>query len=235
MLGDVLDLLPDGRFRWLGRASDVVKVGGKRASLFSLNLALTQIPGVSDGVLSLPPGAADTEGEFHLARRLAAFYVSDSLQPREVLAALRARIDPAFLPRPIHRVARLPRNSSGKLPQAALDELFAQHQAAQAIPAGHPALAGHFPGDPVVPGVTLLARVAEALRVRFPDSVPAELLHARFRSPLRPGEAFAIEANEQGGRAIFEVRRAGRDGERGALVANGEWILEQRVSPESHP
>jgi acyl-CoA synthetase (AMP-forming)/AMP-acid ligase II len=235
VLGDVLELQPDGRFRWLGRASDLVKVGGKRASLFTLNLALTQIPGVADGVFAFPPAAGGAEGESHPARRLAAFFVSDTLEPRQVLAALREHVDPAFLPRPIHRVARLPRNASGKLPQAALDELFAQHASSQAIAAGHPALAGHFPGDPVVPGVTLLARVADALRARYPTCVPAELLHARFRSALRPGEPFAIESREREGRALFEVRRAGRDGKPGAVIASGEWGLERREPAVPHP
>ena len=39
------------------------------------------------------------------------------------LAALRERIDPAFLPRPLCLVDELPRNATGKLPRGALDEL----------------------------------------------------------------------------------------------------------------
>lgn len=226
VLGDVLDLQPDGRFRWLGRSSDLVKVGGKRASLSALNLALTEIPGIADGVISFPPEAGAVEDESRPARRLAAFFVSETLSPPQVLAAMRARIDPAFLPRPIHRVARLPRNANGKLTLAALAQLFAQCQPAQAIPADHPALPGHFPGDAMVPGVTLLARVAEALRVRFPHCAPGELLHARFHSPLRPGEPFAIEARREAGRARFEVRRTSREGTPGAVIASGEWALQ---------
>lgn len=226
VLGDVFDLHPDGRFHWLGRTSDLVKVGGKRASLFTLNVALTGIPGVADGVFSFPPETRGAGDESHPARRLAAFFVSATLEPRQVLAALRERLDPAFLPRPIHRVARLPRNANGKLSQAALAELFAQCQPAQAIAPDHPALAGHFPGNPLVPGVTLLARVADALRARFPHETPGELLHARFHSALRPGEPFAIEARQEEGRVRFEVRRAVREGTPGAVIASGVWALQ---------
>jgi acyl-coenzyme A synthetase/AMP-(fatty) acid ligase/3-hydroxymyristoyl/3-hydroxydecanoyl-(acyl carrier protein) dehydratase len=225
VLGDVLDLHADGTFHWLGRTADLVKIGGKRASLFTLNLALTGIPGVSDGVFAFPPEARAAGDESHPARRLAAFFVSETLAPREVLAALRERLDPAFLPRPIHRVARLPRNANGKLREAALAELFAQLQPAQAIAPGHPSLAGHFPGDPLVPGVTLLARVADALRARFPQRFPGELLQARFHQRLRPGEPFCIEAHEEAGRARFSVRRADRAGAPGAVIASGEWAL----------
>lgn len=226
VLGDVLDLQPDGRFRWLGRSSDMVKIGGKRASLSALNIALTEIPGVADGAFSFAPEAGGSGDESHPARRLAAFFVSETLDPTQVLAALRARIDSAFLPRPLHRVARLPRDANGKLAQAALAGLYAQCQSAQSIPADHPALPGHFPGNALVPGVTLLARVAEALRARFPHCAPGELLHARFHSALRPGETFAIEARQVEGRARFEVRRTGREEARGVVIASGEWALQ---------
>ena len=53
-------------------------------------------------------------------RRLIAFFVSDTLDARAVLAALRSMTDPAFLPRPLYRVDALPRAETGKLPRQAL-------------------------------------------------------------------------------------------------------------------
>jgi acyl-coenzyme A synthetase/AMP-(fatty) acid ligase len=47
------------------------------------------------------------------------------LSREALMAALRQRIDGAFLPRPLHFVDRLPRNQTGKLPRQALAEFEA--------------------------------------------------------------------------------------------------------------
>ncbi len=120
-------------------------------------------------------------------------------------------------------IPRLPRNVNGKLQQAALAALFEQCRP-RSIRADHPSLAGHFPGDPMVPGVTLLAHVAEALRAIFPQRTPGEILHARFHVPLRPGEPFSIEAREEEAGARFAVRRADAPG---AVIASGLWALDE--------
>jgi acyl-coenzyme A synthetase/AMP-(fatty) acid ligase len=53
--------------------------------------------------------------------------VAPDLDAARVLAALRDRVDPVFLPRPLLFVARLPRNATGKLPHEALRALAASH------------------------------------------------------------------------------------------------------------
>lgn len=228
-LGDEIKLLPDGRFLWLGRSTDLIKVGGKRASLSALTRNLTNIPGVDDGVYFSPAedGPDDSGNDSHPPRRMAAFYVSATLAPHEVLQALRPRIDPVFLPRPLYRVAQLPRNANGKLPHAALAQLFAQCRLPKiplmTIAADHPALPGHFPGNPIVPGAVILARVAEAIRTALPHIELGCLVNARFHVPLKPGETFSIDPQLRNGRVRFKVELVDSPHEAGTVIASGQW------------
>lgn len=105
-------------FRLLGRADDLLKVGGKRASLADLTQKLLSIEGVQDAVVFQP----DSEGD--VVKRPAALVVAPGRAVAEILAALAQLIDPVFLPRPLKRVAALPRNEVGKLPRAALARLL---------------------------------------------------------------------------------------------------------------
>jgi acyl-coenzyme A synthetase/AMP-(fatty) acid ligase len=118
-LQDVIEVEGDGtRFLLHGRTTDMVNIAGKRNSLGYLNHQLTAIPGVVDGAFFLPD-----EVDADAVTRLTAFVVAPTLTAAKVLAALRERIDPAFLPRPLVLVDRLPRSLTGKLPREALRTL----------------------------------------------------------------------------------------------------------------
>lgn len=85
------------------------------------------------------------------------------------------------------------------------------------IPTDHPAYAGHFPGQPILPGVVLLDRVLHAVASR--EDLPlalATIRSAKFPSPVRVGEALCLNyATTAGAVFRFEVLA----GER--LVASG--------------
>lgn len=219
-LNDVLQASGSGRFVVQGRASDLVKVGGKRSSLGALTAELNRIPGVVDGVFWLPDVA---QGE----ARLAAFAVAPAMEKAAIIAQLRDRIDPVFLPRPLLLVDALPRNAAGKLSRDALKALAASSQDGQRwqhwqyVSASHPALPGHFPGNPVVPGAWLLALVERAARLQFGEGLCLlGMPDASFRSPLRPQDRFRIVLDR-----VAEDRVAFRIEGEAALVADGTLHL----------
>ncbi len=117
-LNDHTEILSGGRFRLLGRNNDMLKIAGKRASIGDLNQKLLAIPGVIDGVF-VPPENPNNEKQ-----RLSALVVAPSLGKQEILRQLAQSIDAAFLPRPLHFVDSLPRNSTGKLPREQLLNLL---------------------------------------------------------------------------------------------------------------
>ena len=113
-LADLVEVQADGRFALRGRNADLLEIAGKRASLGDLTRRLQALPGVQDAVVFQLD--ADAVG----VRRIAALAVAPGLDEAALLAALRERIDPVFLPRPLRCVAALPRNETGKLPRQAL-------------------------------------------------------------------------------------------------------------------
>ena len=130
-LQDQIDLLEDGCFALRGRNEDMLNIAGKRASLADLTNTLLEIDGVEDAVMIAPDDSDDAR-----VGRVAGLVVAPGLSAEEVLAALRPKIDPAFLPRPLLNVAALPRNAASKLPRSAVLELLQRelqaHKAEQA-------------------------------------------------------------------------------------------------------
>ena len=91
-----------------------------------------------------------------------------------------------------------------------------------AVDAGHPVFAGHFPGEPIVPGVMLLewvlreaapllGRATEQLRIR----------EAKFLEPLKPAQEADLYLDASPTRCAFRIRSASRDLATGSL----EWDL----------
>lgn len=86
----------------------------------------------------------------------------------------------------------------------------------------HPAYAGHFPGQPILPGVVLLDRAQRALEQACGCTVTGVAL-AKFLSPVRPGEALALDYEDSGTALRFEIRCGTR------RVASGRFSTDRRT------
>jgi len=83
-----------------------------------------------------------------------------------------------------------------------------RHSATLRVPAKHPALTGHFPGNPIVPGVVILDEVICAAEAWLGDGFHVHgLSHAKFLAPLMPDETARIELALRGSLLEFAVYR----------------------------
>ena len=89
----------------------------------------------------------------------------------------------------------------------------------------HPAFDGHFPGNPLVPGVLLLDAAVHTLCETTPDGAAGLRIESvKFTGMVRPGEALSVHG-EPGARAAFSVRQDTRVVATGSLApgrASGE-------------
>jgi 3-hydroxyacyl-[acyl-carrier-protein] dehydratase len=61
------------------------------------------------------------------------------------------------------------------------------------VAADHPAYAGHFPGQPILPGAVLLDEAQYALAARHGiEAAVAQVKSAKFPSPVKPGESMRL-------------------------------------------
>jgi acyl-coenzyme A synthetase/AMP-(fatty) acid ligase len=248
LMGDRAELVGAGRFRLLGRADRIVKIGEKRLALPEMESALRAHPFVADAALVPFELVGDARVGAVVALSDAGQQMLDA-QGRRALGVrltehLAAYWDRVLLPRAWRYVAELPRDAQGKTPHAALVELLelsgerapvlapivlAEQRFARTlerelrVPADLAFLEGHFPGQPVVAGVVALHWVMLAAAELLGATPRVRALEGlRFREALLPEQRFtlSLELSDSRDALRFELR----DGER--IFASGRARLE---------
>ncbi len=231
-VADRVELRPGGGFVLLGRMDGVAKVAGKRVSLREVEERLLAIPGVRDAAALVQPSPGLRGEEIWVA------VAADGQTPERLRQALAAWFDPVALPRRIRVLDALPREATGKLGRSRLEALFRSPAGprthldpeSEEVVAGGPGVdarrltftvpaelrwfEGHFPGDPVLPGVAqldaLVARQAERL---WPDAGALRAVkRLKFSRVIRPGERIALRLERDAPRGIVAFSIEGRDG-----------------------
>ncbi len=99
------------------------------------------------------------------------------------------------------------------------------------IDSPHPSLAGHFPGNPIVPGVVILGEVLELIGESLGKSVMlAKVPSVKFHSPLRPNESLHLNFDILSDNVVtFSCRVDSR------LIASGQFIYQMDSQTPSPP
>jgi 3-hydroxyacyl-[acyl-carrier-protein] dehydratase len=98
------------------------------------------------------------------------------------------------------------------------------------IAAEHPALAGHFPGAPILPGVLLLDEMVRAVeQQRAQAGARWHIAAAKFLKPVGPGETLTLEHDAlPNGSITFRISSGGHP------VAHGVLLLAHRAHEPHH-
>jgi acyl-coenzyme A synthetase/AMP-(fatty) acid ligase len=228
--GDLCTIRDSTHFTLLGRADRVVKIAGKRLALSVMEAELASHALVQEAALvALERGA---EARIHAvlvpseAGRSALADTGPGGLREALLQYLAERFDRVLLPRAIRWVAALPRDAQGKLPVAALRALFtrvtepesiSEERAGDAlvrrlrVPHDLAHCEGHFPGQPMVPGVVMLSWAMSAAGALLMGDVELAAVDVvKFPTPLLPGQDFELRVECAAGshRLRFELRQA---------------------------
>ncbi len=89
------------------------------------------------------------------------------------------------------------------------------HEARIEAPLDHPCYSGHFPGNPIVPGVLLL----DLIVARLGRGAPRAIGTVKFHRAVRPGESFIVRFTAAGAQLNFRCEHGSA-----GLIAEGSLV-----------
>ncbi len=243
-MGDLVELLPDGRFALGGRADRTVKIAGVRLSLPDMERELTHHSCVQEAALVVGTRGPGDRVQAALVPSPSGRRVLRESGRRGLASLLSEHLagcfDRVLLPRAWRVLSALPHNAQGKLPADSLRALFEgpvrdpvlldERTEATAVerwlevPPELACLEGHFERAPVVPGVVLIGWALDAARLLLPDQGGVRAMEAvKFPTPVGPGQRLRLRVESADGGARLRFRAT--DGAR--VFATGRLQLRQ--------